>query len=192
MPVRRDELMMCVNDGEIAWRRCEWIGSRGHVVGWLERRSLDTSASVRGQKEKMGVLAVDVVGWRSRVCGGENWILIVLVLSVKKVAKSSAVIEVVGGGGGGQRRELNVLKRLLVSGALLILLWKYEDLAVWTSAEKDESKDWYLFRSDGSFDLRHFLSDALSLVRCSRRTSDNQGLEGAARACLEERGLLCS
>ncbi len=31
------------------------IGSRGHVVGWLERRSLDTSASMRGQKEKMGV-----------------------------------------------------------------------------------------------------------------------------------------
>ncbi len=28
--------------GEIAWRRCEEIGSRGHVVGWLERRSLDT------------------------------------------------------------------------------------------------------------------------------------------------------
>ncbi len=31
------------------------VGSRGHVVGWLERRSLNTSASVRGQKEKMGV-----------------------------------------------------------------------------------------------------------------------------------------
>ncbi len=50
--------MMCVSAGksagEIAWRRCEGIGSRGHVVGWLER-SLDTSASVRGQKEKMGV-----------------------------------------------------------------------------------------------------------------------------------------
>ncbi len=30
--------------------------------------------------------------------------------------------------------------RLRVSGALLILLWKYDDLAVWTSAEKDESK----------------------------------------------------
>ncbi len=28
-----------------------------------------------------------------------------------------------------------------MSGALLILLWKCEDLAVWTSAEKDESKD---------------------------------------------------
>ncbi len=76
------------------------------------------------------------------MCGGENWLPIVLVLSVKKVAKSSAVIEVVGGGGGGgQSRELNVLKRLRMSGALLILLWKCEDLAVWTSVEKDESKD---------------------------------------------------
>ncbi len=46
------------------------------------------------------------------------------------------------GGGGGQRRELNVLKSLRVSDVLLILLWKYEALAVWTSAEKDESKDW--------------------------------------------------
>ncbi len=36
---------------------------------------------------------------------------------------------------------MNVLKRLRVSDALLILLWKYEALAVWTSAEKDGSKD---------------------------------------------------
>ncbi len=49
-----------------------------------------------------------------------------------------------------------------------------------------------LLRSDGSFDLRHFLSAALSLVRCSRRTSDNQGLEGAARAGLDERGQMSS
>ncbi len=39
MPVRRDVLIMCVSAGksagEIAWRRCEGIGSRGHVVGWL-------------------------------------------------------------------------------------------------------------------------------------------------------------
>ncbi len=49
---------------------------------------------------------MDVVGWMSCVCGVVNWLPIVLVLSVKKVAKSSAVIEVVGGGGGGQRREL--------------------------------------------------------------------------------------
>ncbi len=58
-PVRRDVLMMCVSAGksvgEIAWRMCEGIGSRGHVVVWLERRSLDTSSSVRRQKEKMGV-----------------------------------------------------------------------------------------------------------------------------------------
>ena len=43
-----------------------------------------------------------------------------------------------------------------------------------------------------SFDLRHFLSAALSSVRCSRRTSDNQGLEGVARAGLEERGQIMS
>ncbi len=30
------------------------------------------SDSVRGQKEKMGDLAVDVVGLRSCVCGAEN------------------------------------------------------------------------------------------------------------------------
>ncbi len=60
---------------------------------------------------------------------------------MKKVAKSSAIIEEVGGGEGGQRRALNVLKRLRVSGALLFLLWKYDDLAEWASAEKDESKD---------------------------------------------------
>ncbi len=37
--------------------------------------------------------------------------------------------------------RLNVLKRLSVSDVLLILLWKYEALAVCTSAEKYESKD---------------------------------------------------
>ncbi len=113
--------MMCVSAGksvgEIAWKRCDGIGSRGHVVGWLERRSLESSASVRGQKR--GVLAVDVVGLRSCVCGAGNWLLIDLVLFVKKVAKSSAVKEVVVEG---DRGELNVLKRLRVSDVLLILL----------------------------------------------------------------------
>ncbi len=56
MPVRRDVLIMCVRAGksvgEIAWRRCEGIGSIGHVVRWLERRSLDTSSSVRRQKKR--------------------------------------------------------------------------------------------------------------------------------------------
>ncbi len=75
------------------------------------------------------------------MCGVENWLPIVLVLSVKKVAKSSAVIEVVAVVEGDRGGELNVLKRSRMSGALLILLWKCEDLAVWTSVEKDESKD---------------------------------------------------
>ncbi len=41
MPVRRDVLIMCVSAGksvgEISWRRCVGIGSRGHVVGevWI-------------------------------------------------------------------------------------------------------------------------------------------------------------
>ncbi len=73
-----------------------------------------------GTEGEMGVWAVDLVGLGSCVSGGENWLLIVLVLFVKKVAKLSAVIDVVGGGEGGQRRELNVLKRLRISGALLI------------------------------------------------------------------------
>ncbi len=100
---------------------------------------MDISASVRGAKK--GVLAVDVVGLSSCICGAENWLLIDLVLFVKNVAKSSAVKEVVGDDGGGQRRELNVLKSLHDSDVLLILLWKYEALAVWTSAGKDETKD---------------------------------------------------
>ncbi len=106
--------------------------------------------------------------------------------------KNGNVISCYRRGEGGQRRELNVLNRLRMSGVLLILLWKCEDLAVWTSAEKDESNDWYILGSDGSFDFCHFLSAARSLVRCSRRTSDNQGLEGAVRAGLEEKGQMSS
>jgi len=53
-------------------RRCEGIGSRGHVVGWLERRSFCASASARGQKEKMEVLSVDVVGLKLCECRAEN------------------------------------------------------------------------------------------------------------------------
>ncbi len=56
------------------------------------------------------------------VCGVRNWSLMVFVLFVKKVAKSSAV-RVYGGGGGGQKREENVLKSARESEQLLILLW---------------------------------------------------------------------
>ncbi len=73
-----DVLSAGKSEGEIAWRRCEGIGSR-RLVGWLERRSLDTSASMRGQKGKRGVLSVDVVGLRSCMCGAENWLLIDIV-----------------------------------------------------------------------------------------------------------------
>ncbi len=94
----------------------------------------------------------------------------------------------VGGGEGGQRRELNVLKRLRISGALLILLWK---VTIWQCGlqrrKMKETIDTY-----SGLDFRHFLSAARSLVRCSRRTSDNQGLEGAVRAGLEERGQMSS
>ncbi len=44
--------------------------------------------------------------------------------------------------------------------------------------QKWNVKKWNV-RSDESFDLRHFLSAARGLVRCSWRTSDNQGIEGA-------------
>lgn len=36
--------------------------------------------------------------------------------------------------------------------------------------------------------MHNFLSAALSLDQCSRRTSDNQGLEGVVHAGLEDRG----
>ncbi len=45
----------------------------------------------------MGVLAVDMVGLSSCVCGAENWLLIELVLFVKNVAKSLAIKGVVEG-----------------------------------------------------------------------------------------------
>jgi len=54
--------------------------------------------------------------------------------------------------------------------------------------EKAESRDRYLLRSD----VCHFLSSALSSVWCSRRTSDNQGLEVVTFAGLVERGQMLS
>ncbi len=56
-------------------------------------------------------------------CGVENCALMVLILLMKNVAKSSAVRVDEGGGGGGQRREENVLKSMRELDELLILLW---------------------------------------------------------------------
>ncbi len=57
-----------------------------------------------------------------------------------------------------------------------------------TLSEKSERSDQYKLRSVGFCDLRHTLSAALSLERCSRRTSDSQGAEGVVRAGLEDKG----
>ena len=61
-----------------------------------------------------------------------------------------------------------------------------------TLAEKEERSDLYTLRSVVFLDLRHNLSAALSLERCSRRTSDNQGAEGVVRAGLEDKGQTVS
>ncbi len=84
----------------------------------MERMSLETSVSERGEKEVR--VCVFVVMKLLLVCGVRNWSLMVFVLFVKKVAKSSAVRVDEGGGGGGQRREENVLKSARESEQLLI------------------------------------------------------------------------
>ncbi len=56
------------------------------------------------------------------VCGVENCALMVVILLMKNVAKSSAVSVDEGWAGGGQRREENVLKSMRELDELLILL----------------------------------------------------------------------
>ncbi len=109
-----------ITEEEMVWR---WvgIGSSGHVVGWLERIRLETSASESGEKEEREWVFV-VMKFLS-VCDVENWLLMVLVLFMKNFATSSAVWVDEGGGGGGQRREEKVLKSVRESEQLLILLW---------------------------------------------------------------------
>ncbi len=83
--------------------------------------SLETSVSERGEKggERLCICRYEVI---ISLCV-RNWSLMVFVLFVKKVAKSSTVRVDEGGGGGGQRREENVLKSARESEQLLILLW---------------------------------------------------------------------
>jgi len=82
--------------------------------------SLETSASESIEKE--GRICVFSVKMLLSVCGVENWPLMVVILCVNNVAKSSAVRADVGGRGGGQRREEKVLKSMQESVELLILL----------------------------------------------------------------------
>ncbi len=81
--------------------------------------SLETSVSERGEKEVRD--CVFVVMKLLLVCGVRNWSLMVFVLFVKKVAKSSAVRVDEGGGGGGQRREENVLKSATVVNFVVVV-----------------------------------------------------------------------
>ncbi len=57
-----------------------------------------------------------------------------------------------------------------------------------TFAEKEERSDRYTLRSVDFFNLCQFLSAALSLERCSRRTFNSQGADGVVYAGLDERG----
>ncbi len=139
-PSVRPSVCCCVylskSAGEIVWRRCEGIGSRGHVVGWLERISLDTSASVRGQKEKIRVWAVDVVGWRSCVYGGENWLLIVLVFFCEE---SGEVISYYRSGGRWWRGTEEIIK----CSEEITCVWSAVDLVVeiWWFSSVDFSRE---------------------------------------------------
>lgn len=120
---------------------------------------------MKGEKEKRTYLlwmwVPEFVKWESGC-----WCLSFSLL--KKCAKSSAVKEEMGGSRGGQRLELNVLKSCTVSEACVseALLILFHVLAMWTLTEKEQSRDWCMQRSSGSFDLYHFLYVALSL--CSQ------------------------
>ncbi len=82
--------------------------------------SLETSASESEEKDVSEYMFAGKMCLTD--CGVENCALMVLLLLMKNVAKSSAVRVDEGGGGGGQRREENVLKSMRELDELLILL----------------------------------------------------------------------
>ena len=59
--------------GAIAWRRDEGIGSRAQVVGRWERRSWETSVSVRGENEGRQGVMVEREAQRGAQRGGGRW-----------------------------------------------------------------------------------------------------------------------
>lgn len=60
-----------------SWER---IGSKGHVVGQLTQRTLETSLYVRGEREEKSGMSVG--GSWLWVSGIENWLLMVATVSV--------------------------------------------------------------------------------------------------------------
>ncbi len=82
--------------------------------------SLETSASESEEKDVNECMFAGKMCLTD--CGVENCAVMVLILFMKNVAKSSAVRVDEAGGGGGQRKEENVLKRMRELDELLILL----------------------------------------------------------------------
>ncbi len=72
--------------------------------------SLETSASESEEKDVNECMLAGKMCLTD--CGVENCALMVLILLMKNVAKSSAFRIDEGGGGGGQRSEENVLKSM--------------------------------------------------------------------------------
>ncbi len=73
----------------------------------------DTSASERGEKDVLKCMFASMI--YLTVCGVENYALMVVILLMKCMAKSSTVRVDEGGGGGGgggQRKDENVLKSM--------------------------------------------------------------------------------
>lgn len=68
------------NVDEITCSSWERIGSKGQVVGQLTQRTLETSLSVRGEREEKSGMCVG--GSWLWVSGVENWLLVVATLSV--------------------------------------------------------------------------------------------------------------
>ena len=97
----------------------------------------------------------------------------------------SAVRLVAGGGDGGLSRVLKVEKSFQVSVVLLLIMNLVMNLMHLINVERffasvtldanNDSSAWSLARSAGSFDLCHFLSAVLRLVRNARRVSLSQG-----------------
>ena len=89
------EVMKGRISGAIAWRMDEGIESRAQVVGRWERRSWETSVSVRGETEgRQGARAEREVQRGGTERGGAevNELRVSTIFSSKNTAKSSAVM----------------------------------------------------------------------------------------------------
>ena len=88
------EVMKGRISGVIAWRRDEGLGLRAQVVGWWERRSWETSVSVRGENEgRQGVREAQRGGTERGGRVEVKELRMSAIFSSMNAAKSSAVME---------------------------------------------------------------------------------------------------